>query len=850
MPITKHLSAIIVCTLLMVSNLNAAPLEYYLPKDMTYTDSIATPDTIIGHPVGDFHARHDRVVAYMEYLAKNSTRATLIKMGKTWEQRPQVLLVVSAPENIQRLIEQLNTDEGFVNDTNAPLVVWLGYSVHGNEASGTNASLLTAYHLNALESDAHEQFLKDTIVVIDPSLNPDGYGRFSTWANNNRSLNLVSDPVDREHLEDWPRGRTNHYRFDLNRDWLLATQQESQNRLEWFHTFHPNVFADFHEMGTNSTYFFQPGVPSRQNPLTPDENFEITSEIAKYHAKALDEIGTPYYTKQGFDDFYFGKGSTYPDIQGSIGILFEQASSRGHLQESENGPLSFSFGIRNQFTTSLSTMAGAYANRSRLKDYRDRFYQMALRDAGNDSSRGIVIGDDGDPDRLDVLVSTLIRHHIRVFRLAEKVSANNKTFNSGVVIPYLQPQYRLIKAMFETRTRFRDNTFYDVSAWNFGHAYNLPFETVDRRRWKNKLLGSEITEITTSEGEVKAKSKVGYILDWSHFNTARALQKLLAKGVKVRVARLPFTLETSNGKQNFKPGAIVIPVGIQAMSSDRLYNILQTVTRKEGLTATSVESGLALRGIDLGSPDMEPLTAVRPLMLVGEGTSSYDTGELWFFMDKHLDIALTQANIRHMGRVKLERYTHLIMAQGNYEKISEDDIERLRAWVQDGGVIIGMKSANKWLSENKFISGDVSKNTSKLNDSDRRLYSDMKEDNAQRHIGGSIFSVAVDQSHPLSFGINSNRLSVFKNHRFIMQDSKNPYHNVMRYVDSPLVSGYASEGNLEAIADSVYLAAERQGRGSVIAIADNPVFRGYWLGSSRILVNSLFFGTAFERARQ
>ena len=841
----------VIISLQLMSLTTAAPNTYYLPSDADYLASLQTPDQRIGHQVGEFHARHDQVVAYMHYLAEQSDRTHLIDMGKTWEKRSQVLLAISSPENIAKLKQQIANNDEFNNDTKAPLVVWLGFSIHGNEASGTNASLFTSYHLTALQGAAHEQVLQDTIIFIEPSLNPDGYGRFSTFVNSQRSLNLATDPMDREHQEPWPNGRTNHYRFDLNRDWLLATQKESQNRLKWYQHFQPNVFGDFHEMGTNSTYFFQPGVPERQNPLTPEENFNITDDIAQFHAKALDNIGTLYYSKEDFDDFYYGKGSTYPDIQGNVGILFEQASSRGHLQESVNGPLSFPFAIRNQFTTSLSTVAGAHANKDKIKDYRQKFFAEASNEASNDRNRGIVISAGGDAGRMAALIENLLFHKIKVYRLKDELALNGKTYKSGILIPFQQRQYRLIKAMFETRTLFEDNTFYDVSTWNFGHAFNMDYDYVERRKWKDRLLGDEIKNSAYAPGKVVAMSKLAYVIDWAQFTAPKAAVRLLESGIELRTAKKPFSLKTSEGVKSFAPGSLIIPLGIQSRVADELYTELQSVALDLGLNIDAINSGYAVSGIDLGSPEIKPITLPRVLLLAGTGVSAYDSGELWHFADNHLDLAITQANLTqfasHSNFADLSRYSHIVMPHGRYDVLNEKNVARLSQWVEEGGVLIGMKSANKWLSDHKLLSLEVSLTTSSMDNPESLQYSDMSEDNAQKVIGGSIFDTKVDLSHPLTFGIGKTNLSVFKNHRYIIKPSDNPYLNIIRYTEEPLVSGYVSSGNLDNIANSVQLAAERKGRGSVIAISDNPVFRAYWYGSSRLFVNALFLGTVFER---
>jgi len=346
-------------------------LSYYLPQNISYNPSIPTPQSVIGHNVGEWHITHDKLVEYMKALANASDRITIEKRDKTFEDRPLLLLTITSSENHKNInaIQSAHieaTETNSANSEHRPIVVYQGYSIHGNEASGSNAALLVAYYLAAAEGPEIENVLKNTIILFDPSLNPDGLQRFAYWANTNKNINLNPDPNDREYSEVWPGGRTNHYWFDMNRDWLPVQLPESRARIETFHNWLPNILTDHHEMGTNSSFFFQPGIPSRTHPLTPKLNQELTKGIATFHAKAFDKIGSLYYSEESFDDFYYGKGSTFPDINGGIGILFEQASSRGHIQESENGLLTFPFTIKNQFTAALSTLEAANKKKTKM----------------------------------------------------------------------------------------------------------------------------------------------------------------------------------------------------------------------------------------------------------------------------------------------------------------------------------------------------------------------------------------------------------------------------------------------------------------------------------------------------
>lgn len=364
--------------LLTTATAAATTLDDYLPKDVTYNPDISTPKEVLGYEVGEWHVRPEQLVRYMEVLSEESDRFSFEITGYTHERRPLVLVTVTTPENHQN-IDELRDAHIALSDPNrkgdpdnAPLVLYMGYSIHGDEPSGSNSALLYAYYLAAAQGDKIEQVLQDTIILLDPSYNPDGLARFAQWANQHKSQNLVSDTQHREHVQPMPRGRVNHYWFDLNRDWLLLQHPESRARIANFQKWKPNVLTDFHEMGTDSTFFFQPGIPSRKNPNTPDENVKLTQTLAEGHAAALDEQGRLYFTEEAFDDFYVGKGSTYPDVQGAIGILFEQASSRGHAQDSINGVLEFPFTIQNQFTTSLTSMYGAHANKRWFNDYQQR----------------------------------------------------------------------------------------------------------------------------------------------------------------------------------------------------------------------------------------------------------------------------------------------------------------------------------------------------------------------------------------------------------------------------------------------------------------------------------------------
>ncbi|MDQ3550425.1 MAG: M14 family metallopeptidase, partial [Bacteroidota bacterium] len=449
-------------------------LSYYLPDSIQYDPSVPKPQDVIYHAVGEWHVTHDKLVNYMQVLAKAvPSRVKIETMGFTYEGRPQVLLIFTSPKNHQNL-EQIRqqhvqlTDpqrSSSLNIDDMPVVLYIGHSIHGNEPSGSNASLLSAYYLAAGQGKQIDDLLDQSVILFDPSLNPDGLQRFSTWVNQHKSKNLVTDPNSREFNEVWPGGRFNHYWFDLNRDWLPAVHPESQNRLTWFHKWKPNVLTDHHEQGSNATFFFQPGVPSRVNPLTPAKNQELTQKMANYHAAYLDRIGSLYFTKENYDDFYYGKGSTYPDINGAVGILFEQGSSRGHAQQTSNGLLTFPFTIRNQFVTTLSTMEASKQLRKELLSFQRDFYKASISEAASASVKAYVFGDEHDQTKTQEFITMLQRHQIAVFQLVNNIKSGGLDFQKqhSYIVPTSQGQHRLIRAIFEKTFNYQDSLFYDIT---------------------------------------------------------------------------------------------------------------------------------------------------------------------------------------------------------------------------------------------------------------------------------------------------------------------------------------------------------------------------------------------------
>ncbi|MEQ6167324.1 M14 family metallopeptidase [Ekhidna sp. MALMAid0563] len=844
----------ILLTILSFVSYAQVDMTYYLPEGLSYNPDIPTPHEVLGYHPGEWHVSHDQLLYYMREVSAASDRMILEEIGRTYEGRPLVQITVSSPVNLANL-DQIQSDHKKLTDPSAssslntdemPIVMWLGYSVHGNEASGSNASLLTAYYLAAAIGPEIDEMLENSIIILDPSFNPDGLHRFSSWVNMHRSHIINPDPNDREYDEAWPGGRTNHYWFDLNRDWLPLQHPESRARIARFHEWKPNILTDHHEMGTNSTFFFQPGIPSRKFPWTPDKNVDLTHKMTKFHAEYLDKIGSLYYSEESFDDFYIGKGSTYPDVNGSVGILFEQASSRGHAQENDYGILTFPMAVRNHFTASLSTLASGIAHRKEFLDYQREFYQGASNLASRDAVKAYVFGSEKDPYRNYELAKMLIQHEIDVYPLSSDISQNGKSFkkDQAYVVPMNQQQYRLAKAIFETRTSFTDSLFYDVSTWTMPLAFNLPYAELGSREIGSLTMSKPLEYVDMPQGEfVGKKGAYAYAIQPHGYLAFKAINRLLSKKVVVQMLN-----EThSDANRTYPRGTMIIPVGVQENKRALIEQIIDEIVNEDGVNVYALNTGLARAGVDLGSRSNTTMKEPKIAVLVEGGVSSYEAGEVWHLLDQRYKMKVTKLPVDRLSR-DLSRYNRIIIPN-MWGSLSDSQKKNLKEWISQGGVVIAWKNGGKWLSDAEITSVKYANGEDEDEEKEEpfKAYENLNEERGAQVTGGSIFEAKVDLTHPLAYGMESDRMPLFRNHNLVMEKSKNVYANPFVYTENPLLSGYVSEENLERFKNSPAVTVSNVGRGKVITLADNPNFRAFWYGTNKIFMNALFFGEAISR---
>lgn len=840
----KSISLIMFATVSIFAAHSQTDLTYYLPPATNYNSSIPTPQSVIGHEVGEWHVSHDRLVTYMYALDRASDRISLEQTGMTYENRPLLLLTITSPKNHQN-IESIRSQHLLLSDPaksgaldikNMPAIFYLGCSIHGNEASGANAGLIMAYHLAAAQGAEIEKYLDNTVILFDPSFNPDGLQRFSSWVNSRKSKTISADPSDTEHNEAWPGGRFNHYWFDLNRDWLVAQLPESQARIKKFQQWKPNVLTDHHEQGTDATFFFMPGVPSRVNPNTPEKNQELTRKIGEYHAKALDEIGSLYFTQEGYDDFYYGKGSTYPDAQGAIGILFEQASSRGHAQESVNGILRFPFTIRNHFTTMLSSLKAVNELREELLSYQRDFYKNAVAESAKDPIKGYVFGSAKDRVKSFHFIEMAQRQKVDVYNLASTQTINGKVFEAGssYVIPMNQPQYKIIRGMFDKQLKFKDSIFYDISSWTLPLAFGLEYDELKTP----PALGEKVNEIAMPAGKIIGKGDYAYVFESFGYYAPRAIYKLLSKGIRIKVSTEIFN---ANGKR-FGLGSILVPLDNQDLTADQIGVYMKEVAEWDAIDVYALSTGLDFSGVSLGSSSFQTLKKPQIAILVDGGVSPTDAGELWHLFDTRFAIPVTLIPTSVFNTQNLNRYTTIIFPGGTYTGITDGAKEKLKTWTQNGGVIIGFENALNWLTTSGLAKFDMKKEEERKDLTKSKPYGDIQENKGAQETSGAIFEAEVDLTNPLFYGYNSPRVAMFKPNNLFMEKAKGAYANPMTYGSAPLLSGYISKPNYEKLKNTSGLGISVQGKGRVIGFTENLAFRAFWFGTNKMIMNAIFYG--------
>ena len=571
--------------------------------------------------------------------------------------------------------------------------------------------------------------------------------------------------------------------------------------------------------------------------MIPQKNIDLTTQLGQFHAKTLTEKGAPFFTQESYDDFYPGKGSTYPDLQGSVGILFEQASARGGQLKTTEGMRTLQTGIDNQFRTAISTLIGAYSLKSELLKYKQDFFKNALTAANSENFKGYVLDFSGDIIKGQKMADYLSIHKIKVDMLKSDLRIDKKTFkaHAALYIPLIQKQYTLIKSLFNTDKHFKDNTFYDVSAWNIGMAWGIDYAQV------KSTPDTETIQWPKAHNSYN-KNVLAYAFNWQDGNAPAALNYLQNHGILAKVASKSFDAKDNGKNITFSPGTIIIPTTNNG--NEKIMQALSDMSTFFQVSSIALTTGLNEQGIDLGSPAITTLKQPKVLLLMGEGVNSYQAGSIWHLFDTSIGLPLTKIRKTQLKNIEIEKYTHLILPSGNYNSVTEQTTNKINNWVKQGGQLITLQKSAQWAEKNIQKITTTEKAEAKV---ENKPYGDFEADLAKNTIGGAIISAHADLTHPLGFGMKHKIQYLLLKGNAFLQASKNAYATPLKATEKALAAGYISEEKLKQVNKASMLIAERLGQGTVIKFGFNPSFRGFWLGTQNWLVNAVFFSSLIEK---
>ncbi|WP_347922340.1 M14 metallopeptidase family protein [Pontimicrobium sp. SW4] len=804
---------------------------------ITMAQQIKTPSEFLGYELGTQFSRNHQVVDYFKHVA--STMPNQVKLehyGKTYERRPLVVAYISSEENMKNLetIRENNLKSTGLLSGNATsndiAIVWLSYNVHGNEASSTEASMSTIYKLLTEK----QEWLKNTVVIIDPCINPDGRDRYANWFNETKSTPFDIDPQSSEHSEPWPGGRPNHYLFDLNRDWAWASQIESQSRLKVYNKWMPHIHVDFHEQGINNPYYFAPAAEPFHEIIS-DWQRDFQVQIGKNHAKYFDAEGWLYFTRESFDLLYPSYGDTYPTYMGAIGMTYEQAGhGRGGLgiKTAEGHVLTLKDRVAHHTTTGLSTVEISSKNATRLTQEFKKFF-----DNSGLKYKSYVMS--GNPDKIGALKSLLDKHEIAYgYATSKKISGHKYSTNTSgsmntssndLVVSTNQPKGKMIKALFEPNAKLSDSLTYDITAWSLPYAYGL--ETIASTSLVNTT--NTINKTTV----VPLTNAYGYVSDWNSLKDAKFLTALLNKNVKVRFNHKPF----SQKGNTFNRGSLII---LQRDNThiDNFTSVLNTIAQNKKQPLTAITTGFSDTFPDMGSSSVRLINKTRIAMISGEATSSLSYGATWHFFEQQLQYPVTSINSEDFGRVNLAEYDVLILPSGSYRSMLNDSgMSKLQDWMRAGGKVIAIERALSTFAGKKGFGLEYNENDDDDKESNNLIpYAERQRESAKNMITGAIFKTKVDNTHPMAYGYSNDyfTLKLGATSYSLLDGGTNVAHigdNVTK------VSGFAGVDALKGLKNSLVFGEERQGRGSIVYMVDNTLFRSFWENGKLFFVNAVFF---------
>jgi len=812
---------------------------------------LQSPEQFLGYKIGTRFTPHWKVIDYFKSVA--ATMPSMVKLqqyGQTNEGRPLIVAFVSSESHIANLemIRQHNLSNAREasasnNNYDYPVIVWLSYNVHGNEASSTEASMLTLYAMVDPKNAQTKQWLKNTLVVIDPCLNPDGRDRYVNWYNSVVGKNYNPSLDAREHQEPWPGGRTNHYNFDLNRDWAWQTQVESQGRVALYNKWLPQVHVDFHEQGINSPYYFAPAAQPYHEVITKWQR-DFQNTIGRNNAKYFDQNGWLFFTKEEFDLTYPAYGDTYPLYNGAIGMTYEQAGhSQGGLgvEIASGDTLTLVDRAMHHYTTSLSTIEVSSQNASKLLTEFKKFYDDAVSTGVGTYKSYVIKYNDDDAERIQNLLKLLDKNNIQYgtakstgslkgFHYDTKKEESFSISPNDIVVSSFQPKSALIKVLFEPNTYFVDTLAYDITAWSLPYAFGVnAFATTQKIDPAGKVTSTPVTN--------NLQDGYAYVIRWNGMQTVKLVSQLMQKGIKLRYNERPF----ETGGQSFERGAILILKTSNQYVHD-LWNTVRDLANSYNVQLTAVNSGFVDKGNDFGSNKVHFIKSRRIALLTGEGVGSSSAGEVWFYFDQLINYPVTLINAKNAGSINWDDYDVVIMPDGNYGFLADkSEVDQFKNWINNGGHVIAMEGAVAQLSRLDWGLKSKKEDSAESKDAYEALkkYEEHDRDFIPSTIPGSIFRVDLDNTNPLAFG--------YPDHYYTLKLDDNVYEfikdggwNVGVLKRDKPVAGFVGSKVKNKFQDGLLFGVQDMGNGTITYLSDDVLFRSFWDNGKLMFSNAVF----------
>ncbi|WMN05971.1 M14 family metallopeptidase [Marivirga arenosa] len=818
-------------------------LLLFISSQILIAQDIKSPAEMLGYKLGDKFTFHHQVVDYFKYLSESSDQMKLVQYGETYEGRPLYYAVISSVENLQKLdeIREANVAQtgltGSQSSAANTAMVWLSYNIHGNEASSTEASMKTAYELLTGGMDS-ESWLENTVVIMDPCVNPDGRDRYANFYRRYgaKDFNPNLDAV--EHDEPWPGGRPNHYLFDLNRDWAWQTQAESKARMKAYHEWMPHIHVDFHEQSINSPYYFAPAAEPLHEVIT-DWQKDFQTQIGQNHAKYFDQNNWLYFTRERFDLFYPSYGDTYPTFNGAIGMTYEQAGNgRAGLGALTNlgDTLTLKDRLEHHYTTGMSTIEIASKNASKLNNEFRKYFNRNINNPQDEFKSYVIKWDDRKKDDLKALLSFLESQKIEVGQLGknQRISGysyfnrSNVSYESNemdLLISSYQPKSTLIQALFDPKPDYSDSLTYDITAWSIPYAYGL--ETIGV---KTKLMPKslEVEEFDSKQ----LLNAYAYGVKWNSFNSAQFLAEAMKRNIKVRVAYKNLKFD----QVEFNKGSLIIT----RTNNETIYDLsehLSEMSEQFDVEVYPISTGFADKIYDIGSTEIQFVKAPKIAVLMDEGVSSLAYGEIWHFFEQSLDYPINSIRTGSFNRVNLSDYDQIILPSGRYRDFSEDDVNRLKDFAKAGGKLIVMGSAVSLFADEE--KGDLQSKEEEEKEEILAVYENAEREQLSSSIFGAIYDVTLDVSHPLAFGLDSQYFSL-KTSGSAYEYLKNGWNVGVIKNSNSHIAGFAGFKANKLQSESMVFGVESTGRGEIVYMMDDPLFRAFWYKGKMLMSNALF----------